>query len=988
MKTIMRCLVMMFAIATIYTQSNAQWVPTNGFGGAGNIQALVASGENIFAGTNSGLFLSTNSGVNWNIVLKNNEILNISACETNVFLSTWNDGILRSTNNGISWSPVNTPFSYINEMIEMGTNLFAGTNNGLYTSSDNGASWTMINTGFTNTFVTSIASIGSNLFVVTQWCVLLSTNNGTNWTKVISESKVSSLCVSGTNLFVGTNYGIFFSTDKGSSWTVTGEYPDRPQIYYSESLIALGSNLFAGTIHGIFISTNNGTEWTAINSGLPLDLVVNSLVLSGGNLFAGTNSGVFVSTNNGLNWTSISSGLPVKPLPKVSTFAVSGSNLFAGTTGCVYRTTNKGADWTKLNNGLPVNKSVFSLESIGTNLFAGTDSGVYISSNNGASWTAINTGLTGNYVRVCTDGTGRGLDSSSGTNLFAGTDKGVFLSTNNGTNWSKTTLDTVAVSSFAVNGTNLFAGTNKGLFLSVNNGVNWNYLGFTNVSLVYVLPIKADSAIIFVSWNEPTGTDEGNKVFSRSMNNGGSWVRVGNIFPSSLAHSGITMFAGISRNFASSNNSITSAQQKEFGGSIFCSNDYGKSWTGVDTGFSYVNSVALAVFGDNLFAGPRFSDIGNNFPGVWRRPLSEMIPATDSLLVPVAGGTFTAGTTPVTISSFKMDKYEVTYELWTEVRTWALTYGYTDMVSGLSGSSPEGTNNPVTMVNWYDVVKWCNARSEKDGLIPVYYTRSAQDTVYRTGELNINVDAVKWTANGYRLPTEAEWEFAAKGGTQAHVPPFTYSGSNTLDSVAWYSSNSGNKKHTVGTKKANELGIYDMSGNVWEWCWDWYGSAYPSGGTADPKGPSATQNSRLIRGGSFHYLDYVGDYCWVDYRSDRGSYPGYRGSAYGFRCVQGSHVGTAVKDETETPQTFMLAQNYPNPFNPTTTIRYSLPSSANVKLAVYDLLGREIATLVNEEQSAGWKEVEWNAAGFASGMYLVRMSAGSFTETKKILLMK
>ncbi|MFA5831856.1 MAG: T9SS type A sorting domain-containing protein [Bacteroidota bacterium] len=85
---------------------------------------------------------------------------------------------------------------------------------------------------------------------------------------------------------------------------------------------------------------------------------------------------------------------------------------------------------------------------------------------------------------------------------------------------------------------------------------------------------------------------------------------------------------------------------------------------------------------------------------------------------------------------------------------------------------------------------------------------------------------------------------------------------------------------------------------------------------------------------------------------------------------------------------FTLSQNYPNPFNPSTTIRYSLPSSAYVKLTIHDILGREIATLVNEEQSAGWKEAKWNATGFASGMYLVRMRTNNFVETKKILLMK
>jgi hypothetical protein len=693
-----------------------------------------------------------------------------------------------------------------------------------------------------------------------------------------------------------------------------------------------GFHIFTALL-AIFVSSSyySHSQWVQTNVAAGGNIrsiaVRGSDVLVGTGNYFGRGNGVLLSTNNGQSWTQF--GLQGQ---FVSALAVSGGTILAGLGDYfygyhgVYRSTDNGQSWAQAGlDGISVKSFAVS----GSDVFAATNAGVYRSEHNGQTWTVLGTFPTASVAL-------------SNSRIFAGTYNGILVSTDNGQTWTPSGLSSHSVYSLLTRDSSIFAGvSNGGVYRSTNMGQSWTQTALDN-GHVYSLTTSGSTLV--------AGT------YSRgiylSTNNGETWMQTQpyDEYVTSLASSGSTIFAG------------TFSYQG--GSGVFLSTNSGQSWTPT-TGLDLANVRSFATTGAGVWAGTNHGvfQTGNagqtwSLSGLGEHSISSLavsgsyIFACDVHCDECCGGSVyrssnkgqTWEQTPIgTISSFAIsgsiiyagggnccegDCWGYVYRSTDNGATWTATWTLDIPVTSLVAS---GTS--IFAGTWQGVYRSTdNGLSWKQTNLSVSVSSLAAHTtiIYATGAVGADTSRVyKSTDNG------DSWILTSL--TDRQVSSLATSGSNVF----------------AGT--SNGVFASTDQGETWIQRNEGMGNLYV--------------NTLLV----------AGDYLFA------------ATSANSVWRRSLSELVTSVEGQLSAlPTQFKLEQNYPNPFNPSTVIRFSIPvgTYGHTSLRVYDVLGREVATLVNEVKQPGSYEVTWGASGFASGVYLCRMTTGQFTSIRRMLLIK
>jgi hypothetical protein len=669
-------------------------------------------------------------------------------------------------------------------------------------------------------------------------------------------------------------------------------------------------------------------QW--VHTSGPNGADITSLVFNKGDILAGTFAGgVYISTNNGSSWVQSNEGLTNT---SVLSLLVNDTNIYAGTNGGLYRSTNNGSSWNYI-----FGVAARALAVNGKHLYAAREQ-VYTSTDNGSSWN-VGSGMTGSH-----DVFGLAVSDSS---IFAGTyGDGIFRSTDNGASWIpiNTGLTNLCILSIGVNNRIIFAGTNEGVFVSTNNGSSWTKRDDNSVN-----KFATDGFRVYAGMNNDSG------VFV-TTDNGLSW----NPMNSGLTNLWVFAFAiDSSKIFAGTNNGVSLSTNK------------GSNWTDVSNGIGYGLDVpALGVLGSNIFAGGssggifRSSDNGAE----WSQINSGMCNFWIGV-IHIDDNTIYADAGPIACM-FESTNDGTSWNIHSYANAPATTLCF-----AVSHSITTGTNifmgSDVGLFRSIDnCVSWTQVGFADTSVSALLVSPVVGDTggtnifascnggLYRSAN-----NGTSWTLANSGIPVNTYiFCFAVSGtslftGTSRGVFLSTDNGTN------WTAVNSGLPYPWVSTLVVSGInlfagnfnGVFLSRNNGSSW------SAVNTGLASTNVQALAVSSTNLFAG-----------------------FP--NGGGVWRRPL--SEIVSVEKLSTDLPAHFSLDQNYPNPFNPTTTISFSIPFKSFVSLKVFDLIGREIATIISEEISAGSYSKQWNAANMSSGIYFYRLQAGTYIETKKLVLLR
>ncbi len=650
-----------------------------------------------------------------------------------------------------------------------------------------------------------------------------------------------------------------------------------------------------------------------------------SLLSIGPDVFAGTfQDGVFLSTDKGVTWTPVSTGMING---SVNCMALSGTDIFAGTDNGIYMSSNRGTSW----SGVGAGGVVFYVESIAatdTTVFAGSSTGISILTRHpDDSWSAVYKNLA--YITAL---------EIVGNSIYAGTfGDGLLVSTDNGNTWASkdSGLTRSYVYSLGRSGSCLFAGTDSGAFVSRDGGTSWTPVasGLPKVS-ISCFDTNATSLFAATSRGVYQSTDGG---FQWSAANQG----LANTQVSSLAVDGDHLIAGVL-------------------GHIFVSTDNGSSWTASETPFERSSIAPLTSDGGLLYGADGFTFYTSSDSG------SSWVRTVDGTTIPYQFHVLTA-----------RGRY-VLAGLENNVSLRSTDYGttWTDMKSA-GGSLSAGSfawlgsdvfcgGNGGVFVSTDSGASWSSVGLSSQGVGAV--TSQGEDlfaatayNIFRSTNSGANwsqlkIDYPSYDAQYFGIAALAATSRSVFAGTSLGVFQLEES-SDTFENIL--PSNTGWTAQTIAVSDSDLFVIADgqiihLSDSGTDW------------GSVDD-GLMFQPRSLTISG---QYL-YAGT---------------YKGGVWK-RPLSQVIAGVAPTGGS-LPEKFELYQNYPNPFNPSTKISYQLPTASEVTLTIYDVLGRQVKTLVRERQTAGNYSVMFNATDLPSGVYFYRLEAGTYHDTKKLLLLK